>query len=1796
MNKRLKIITVGLLALVFLVSSTMGVLAAAQQPAQPKTAFTDVTASNSNKLFITYLANRGIMNGYPNKTFKPLSGLTRAEAAAVLVKAANLKTGDTKSGFKDVGTKHWAGASITAARKAGILTGYADGTFRPQAKLTRAEAIALIVKMSKQPDPGVELPTLADVGSKHWAARPIAVGLAAEMVGLSSDNKHFLPNSPMTRGSLARALAILLTKDSDYYVTALTDQLKYVKGPVTIIREGSTTPETVKGNTELKPGDKVSTGDGGIAELVFPDGTGLRLEEKAELTIKETKGRSYIKPDGMPGTAVELLDVQLKQGKMFGALATPAESVSSSSQAQAAKVRAAGFESYLSFEGMGIAAGPASRVTKAAAAGVLPWWKTSGVKRTKVKIDMPTGVAAIRGTFWENLVNQDGTFTTSLLTGEAEITAGGQTVGLAAGQKTEVTKPDAPPVPPAPLSAAEKASWVEVKQWALERAQDIKTNQEVALPEPAPADKPEQTVTPTPEQPRQETPATVPDLTKQVGDAFTNNVEGGSSQPQSATDTGGDESPARVPLAVVNTSPVTGAIGVPVYNNIRVSFNQAIAQGDGFNSITLTDGANSTVSVNLQISNNMLIITPTPELNLGSTYTVHIPQDGIKDSSGTGLTAAYNFSFATTDLVTVTGKVYNPDGTVFNSAANPDATVELYTAFDGYRDSTLVGTGGSYSLSDIMPGQYFMRVAGSSTYTNSNLAAIEIPQGTKQFEQNITLTNPSLTGRVYKPDGTSFIPDTSTIVNIYISPVGFNTWEEQIKLKDDGTFQYGGLPTGDYVIRTLVSGNSSFTDALPVTVHITEGANLETAVYLTNPTVSGTVYLPDGFTPYTGYFSLSIMPLNSDYLQRPISTNGVNGFQLGGLPTGDYQLDFYVEYQSSLFARPVTIHVNQGTPLTQNVILSYANVPVDNGGIGIPGSGTIEVRVFKPDGSLFVPSDYSDVSFSFGDAYYSPYQALYLDGKYTITGIGAGSYSLTAHVEGVGNPYTDSLPVNVQVYANSTQPVDIFLTNGPTLTGSVLTPEGNPFILTGASIPSVLAGASIPSIQKSRMLLYLYSDSYSTYTEVNIDGTYKFGDLLPTGSYSMLVEYYGYSPYVVPSGLHINYTAGTALTQNINLSYPSLEGRVLAPNTGLLTGYEYAQVELQDLNGKVVGSGYVNEDGTYRIPPVPNGTYLLATSIEDPDSIYSNAVPSSITTDGTVKTRDITLTTPKVIGRILSPDNKIITGAGVNRYVEIQLINAEGKILDSAYTDLYGRFSLGGVAAGTYLLKAVITDSNSAYTDQYSGFRLDGVVKGNYLLQALTTPYVDSTPVQVQIQDNTTLTQNLNLTVASAQTAGVDGYVGTSGEPFYVTDQQVVIKVDDANLNTNYNKMESVAVNVKSSVTDPTGVAITLTEEGVNSDSFIGYVTIVSPAASSGPGLIRAGIGESVTVTYIDALNSAGQVNTTKQTNVTVTDLARNLTFSPSPALAGTIAGNLLWQPAANETALTHYEVYFLNSYNAPLGPSIGSVAKGTTSYSLSIPQGTAIPAGATQLGVFSVNADHFNYRPNIAAWVALDYLPTLVPVQSVSLNVNSLTFVQGGPAESLGAIVTPDSATNTTLSWSSNAPLVATVSSNGLVTPVAPGIATITVTTVDGGYTDYCEVTVAAPSDITPPSIVGISPQALEAPVNTPIIIDFDEAVQPGPAIDGISITSSGATVVSFTYSFSSFSLILTPVNDLVYSTLYTVDIPAGAVQDMSGNSLPDTPPFSFTTVAEPITAAGWSSSQSYDVKRYRLGDKRLF
>ena len=102
--------------------------------------FSDVHNSWASTEIAT-LANAGILQGYTDGTFRPNAAITRAEFASIAARFDKLSGGDKT--FIDVPTDHWAYAAITSAAEKGWVSGYSDGTFRPNNAITRAEVVKI---------------------------------------------------------------------------------------------------------------------------------------------------------------------------------------------------------------------------------------------------------------------------------------------------------------------------------------------------------------------------------------------------------------------------------------------------------------------------------------------------------------------------------------------------------------------------------------------------------------------------------------------------------------------------------------------------------------------------------------------------------------------------------------------------------------------------------------------------------------------------------------------------------------------------------------------------------------------------------------------------------------------------------------------------------------------------------------------------------------------------------------------------------------------------------------------------------------------------------------------------------------------------------------------------------------------------------------------------------------------------------------------------------------------------------------------------------------------------------------------------------------------------------------------------------------------------------------------------------------------------------------------------------------------------------------------------------------------
>ncbi|MGM9615053.1 MAG: S-layer homology domain-containing protein, partial [Oscillospiraceae bacterium] len=106
------------------------------------TSFSDVSATAWYATEVKTLASLGVINGYKDGTFRPNNSVTRAEFVTMLVNLTGVSS--SSSSFSDVSATHWAKNAIFAAASQGWVNGYEDGTFRPNNKITRAEAVVVM--------------------------------------------------------------------------------------------------------------------------------------------------------------------------------------------------------------------------------------------------------------------------------------------------------------------------------------------------------------------------------------------------------------------------------------------------------------------------------------------------------------------------------------------------------------------------------------------------------------------------------------------------------------------------------------------------------------------------------------------------------------------------------------------------------------------------------------------------------------------------------------------------------------------------------------------------------------------------------------------------------------------------------------------------------------------------------------------------------------------------------------------------------------------------------------------------------------------------------------------------------------------------------------------------------------------------------------------------------------------------------------------------------------------------------------------------------------------------------------------------------------------------------------------------------------------------------------------------------------------------------------------------------------------------------------------------------------------
>ncbi len=136
--------------------------------------YRDVQETNWFSYAVDYMSEQNIIKGYPDGTFRPNEPITRAEFAAISARFDKLSD-EGNSTFTDVSENHWASKVIAQAGKKGWVSGYPDGTFKPNQNITRVEVVSStnrilnryadieFAKTNKE-----KLATMTDIAETHW--------------------------------------------------------------------------------------------------------------------------------------------------------------------------------------------------------------------------------------------------------------------------------------------------------------------------------------------------------------------------------------------------------------------------------------------------------------------------------------------------------------------------------------------------------------------------------------------------------------------------------------------------------------------------------------------------------------------------------------------------------------------------------------------------------------------------------------------------------------------------------------------------------------------------------------------------------------------------------------------------------------------------------------------------------------------------------------------------------------------------------------------------------------------------------------------------------------------------------------------------------------------------------------------------------------------------------------------------------------------------------------------------------------------------------------------------------------------------------------------------------------------------------------------------------------------------------------------------------------------------------------------------------------------------------------------
>ena len=162
--------------------------------------FSDVPDGKWYSTGVKYCASQGYVSGYTDGTFKPENNITRAELAAVMNKVLKLSDPAANS-FKDVPAGAWYAVPVLKCVKAGVITGYGNNEFGPNDKVTREQAAVILAKAYNVANVSGRTSFADDASISAWAVGSVKAMAAKKLVS-GTGNNLFSPKAHVTRGQI----------------------------------------------------------------------------------------------------------------------------------------------------------------------------------------------------------------------------------------------------------------------------------------------------------------------------------------------------------------------------------------------------------------------------------------------------------------------------------------------------------------------------------------------------------------------------------------------------------------------------------------------------------------------------------------------------------------------------------------------------------------------------------------------------------------------------------------------------------------------------------------------------------------------------------------------------------------------------------------------------------------------------------------------------------------------------------------------------------------------------------------------------------------------------------------------------------------------------------------------------------------------------------------------------------------------------------------------------------------------------------------------------------------------------------------------------------------------------------------------------------------------------------------------------------------------------------------------------------------------------------------------------------